>query len=73
MQKKKVLQGKRFGSNEKLIIETEAYFKSKDESFYKKRHRKVREALKWILGVQISFEGLTKDGVTSIKSHQSIL
>ena len=26
-----------------------------------------------ILGVQISFEGLTKDSVTSIKSHRTIL
>ena len=30
-----MLQGKRFGSNEKVIAETEAYFESKDESFYK--------------------------------------
>ena len=42
---KKILQGKRFGSNEEVIAETEAYFESKGESFYKKRHRKVREAL----------------------------
>ena len=33
---KKMLQGKRFGSNEQVIAETEAYFESKDESFYKK-------------------------------------
>ena len=26
-----------------------------------------------ILGLRIIFEGLTKDGVTSIKSHRSIL
>ena len=26
-----------------------------------------------LLGVQISFAGLTKDGVTTIKSHRSIL
>ena len=32
----KMLQGKRFSSNEEVIVETEAYFKSKDESFYKK-------------------------------------
>ena len=30
-----MLQGKRFGSNEEEIAETEAYFQSKDESFYK--------------------------------------
>ena len=29
-------QEKRFGSNEEVIAETEAYFESKDESFYKK-------------------------------------
>ena len=32
---KKMLQGKRFGSNEKVIAETEAYFEAKDKSFYK--------------------------------------
>ena len=29
----KMLQGKRFGSNEEVIAKTEAYFESKDESF----------------------------------------
>ena len=33
---KKMLQGKRFGSNEEVLAETEAYFESKDESFYEK-------------------------------------
>ena len=33
---KRMLQGKRFGSNEKMISETEAYFEAKDKSFYKK-------------------------------------
>ena len=42
---KKMLQGKRFVSNEEVIAEVEAYFESKDESFYKKGHRKVKEAL----------------------------
>ena len=32
----RTLQGKRFGSNEEVIAETEAYFKAKDKSFYKK-------------------------------------
>ena len=31
---KKMLQGKRFCSNEEAIAENEAYFESKDESFY---------------------------------------
>ena len=33
---KRILQGKRFGSNEEVIVETKAYFKAKDKSFYKK-------------------------------------
>ena len=33
---KKMLQEKRFGSNEEVITEAEAYFESKDESFCKK-------------------------------------
>ena len=33
---KRMLQGKRFGSNEEVIDETEAYFEAKDKSFYKK-------------------------------------
>ena len=37
-----MLQRKRFGSNEKVIAETEAYFESKDESFYKKGIEKLR-------------------------------
>ena len=32
---KRMLQGKRFGSNEEVISETEAYFEAKDKSFYK--------------------------------------
>ena len=33
---KRMLQGKRFGSNEERISETEAYFETKDLSFNKK-------------------------------------
>ena len=32
---KKMLQEKRFGSNEEVIAETEAYFEANDKSFYK--------------------------------------
>ncbi len=32
---KKILQGKRFGSNEELIAAIEAYIEAKDKSFYK--------------------------------------
>ncbi len=31
----KMLQQKRFGSNDEVIVATEAYFKAKDKSFYK--------------------------------------
>ena len=33
---KRMLQEKKFGSNEEVILETEAYFEIKDKSFYKK-------------------------------------
>ena len=33
---KRILQGKRFGSNEEVILETEAYFYAKDKLFNKK-------------------------------------
>ena len=33
---KRILQGKRFGSNNEVISETEAYFEVKDKSFHKK-------------------------------------
>ena len=32
----KILQGKRFGSNEEVIAEAKAYFEAKDKLFYKK-------------------------------------
>ena len=33
---KKMLQGKRFSSDDEVIAATEAYFEAKDKSFYKK-------------------------------------
>ena len=60
---KKWLCGRRFESNEEVEWEIEEYFGGFDKSYY----------LEDILGVQISFEGLTKDGETSIQSHWSIL
>ena len=33
---KRMLQGKRFGSNKEVISETKAYFESKEKLFYKK-------------------------------------
>ena len=38
-----MLEGKRFGSIEEVIAETEAYFKSKDESFYEKGIEKLEK------------------------------
>ena len=38
-----MLQGKRFGFNEEVIAETEAYLESKDESFYKKDIEKLEK------------------------------
>ena len=38
-----MLKRKRFGSNEEVIAETEAYLKSKDESFYKKDIEKLEK------------------------------
>ena len=40
---KKNFQGKRFGSSEEVIAETEANFESKDESFYKKDIEKLEK------------------------------
>ena len=40
---KKMLQGKRFVSNEEVIDKTEAYFESKDDSFYKKGIEKLKK------------------------------
>ena len=39
----KILQRKRFSSNEEVIAATEAYFESKDESFYKKDIEKLEK------------------------------
>ena len=33
---KKMLAGKKYGTNEEVISETEAYFEAKDKSYYKK-------------------------------------
>ena len=40
---KKILQGKRFGSNEEVVAETEVYFERKDESLYKKGIEKLEK------------------------------
>ena len=40
---KKMLQGKRFSSNKEVIARTEAYFKIKDESLYKKDIEKLEK------------------------------
>ena len=53
-----MLQGKRFGSNVEVIAETEAYFESKDESFYKKGIEKLEK--RW--NECITLEGNYVDG-----------
>ncbi len=40
---KKMLQGKRFGSNEEVIAANEAYFKAKDKSFYEHGIKKLEK------------------------------
>ena len=47
-----MLQGKRFGCNEGVITETEAYFESKDESFYKKGIEKLEKRLNECIGLK---------------------
>ncbi|KOX70270.1 Histone-lysine N-methyltransferase SETMAR [Melipona quadrifasciata] len=39
----RMLQGRKFGSSEEAIAETEAHFESKDKSFYKKGMEKLEE------------------------------
>ncbi|GFS58415.1 histone-lysine N-methyltransferase SETMAR [Trichonephila clavipes] len=43
---KRMLQGKRLGSNEEVIAEVEAYFESKDKSFNEKDIKKLEE--RWV-------------------------
>ena len=45
---KRMLQEKRFGSNEEIISETVAYFEAEYKLFYKKRYLMVREALELV-------------------------
>ena len=52
-----MLLEKRFGSNEEVIAETEAYFESKDESFYKKGIEKLEKRRNQC----ITFEGNNVD------------
>ena len=41
---KRMLQGKRFGSSEEVISETEVYFEVKDKSFYKKGRKLLEKS-----------------------------
>ena len=54
---KEMPQGKRIGSNEEVIAETEAYFESKDESSYKKGIKKLEK--RW--NECITLEGIYVD------------
>ncbi|GFS57539.1 hypothetical protein TNCV_1401991 [Trichonephila clavipes] len=40
---KRKRQGNRFGSNEELIAKAQAYFESKNETFYKKGIKKLKD------------------------------
>ena len=53
---RKMLQGKRFGSNEKVIAETEAYFGSKDESSYKKGIEKLEKRCNECITLEGNYE-----------------
>ena len=50
---KKMIQGKRFGSNEEVIAETEAYFEAKDKSFYKHGIKKLEK--RWAMRKKCCF------------------
>ena len=45
--------GKRFGSNEKVIYETEPYFEAKDKSFYKKGITQEEDFVEFCLKVVV--------------------
>ena len=49
---KKMLQRKRFGSNEEVIAETETYFESKDVSFYKRGIEKLEKHWNWCITLE---------------------
>ena len=50
-----MFQEKRFGSNEEVITETEAYFESKDESFYKKGIEKLEKRWNECITLEIDY------------------
>ena len=52
-----MLQGKRFGFNEEVNAETEAYFKSKDESFYKKGIEKLGKRWNECIALEGNYTG----------------
>ena len=58
---KRMLQGERFGSNEEVILETEAYF---DKSFYKKNKiKKNKKRIKLLEKLWNQFITLERDNV----------
>ena len=63
-----MLQGKRFGYNEEVIAETDAYFKSKDESFYKKAIEKLEK--RW--DEYITLEGNYVDELSRISRKNCV-
>ena len=49
---KRMLHGKRFDSKEQVISETEAYFETKDKSFYKKKASNCKKSV----GISLSLK-----------------
>lgn len=45
---KKILQGKKFGSDDEVIAATEAHFGAKDKSFYKKGIISIEKTFEWL-------------------------
>ena len=51
----RMLQGKRFGSYEEVISETEAYFEAKDNLFYKKDIELLEKCWNQCITLEVEF------------------
>ena len=70
---KKKLQGKRFGSNEEVVAETEAYFESNDESFSKKSLNSFKSVVMNVLLLKKTMLRLRKNAIESIAFLSKIM
>lgn len=52
---KQTLQGNIFGSNEEVIVATEAFFETKYKLFYKKKFRNIRGTLDFYSDEEVTF------------------